>query len=489
MDPCQDFCHLLQEIGPGRRISRSAYDTAWVARLDELGDPVGEQALDWLRAHQLADGSWGASKPVYHHERVICTLAALTALAKKEETRDRGRLQGARAALETHVKGLETDQAGETIAFEMIVPALLAEAGTWDAVKHENGQILNRLSRLRSAKLGSLPNGTVNRRVTVSFSTEIVGPDGLHLLEEENLQAINGSVACSPSATAFFARYVRPQDAAALAYLHKFADHGAVPYVAPIGTFERAWSLWNLALAEPPGNGTTSLCERHLDYLEGQWEPGAGISSADGFIPDGDITSITYQVLMQFGRFADLGALLAWEKDEHFCCYELEANPSVSTNVHVLGALRHAGLGVEHPLIHKVLRFLRRTQRAGQFWFDKWHASPYYTTAHAAIACAGYEDVLAENAISWMLETQHADGAWGYYMPTAEETAYCLQALAVWKRNGGQVPDDALRRGAGWLRHHAEPPYPPLWIGKCLYTPEWVVRSAVLSALILTAQE
>jgi hypothetical protein len=28
-------------------------------------------------------------------------------------------------------------------------------------------------------------------------------------------------------------------------------------------------------------------------------------------------------------------------------------------------------------------------------------------------------------------------------------------------------------------------PYPPLWIGKCLYSPQLVVRSAAISALAL----
>ena len=91
--------------------------------------------------------------------------------------------------------------------------------------------------------------------------------------------------------------------------------------------------------------------------------------------------------------------------------------------------------------------------------------------------------------MSWTLKTQNADGSWGCYLPTAEETAYCVQALAIWKRHGGRVPRDVLRRGAAWLAEHAEPPYPPLWIGKCLYGPELVIRSAVLSALILAKQE
>ena len=44
---------------------------------------------------------------------------------------------------------------------------------------------------------------------------------------------------------------------------------------------------------------------------------------------------------------------------------------------------------------------------------------------------ARYDDDLVEDAIYWILATQGRNGSWGYYMPTAEETAYCVQALAV----------------------------------------------------------
>ena len=52
---------LLKEIGAGKMMN-TIYDTAWVARLSELGEPIGEQALEYLRSHQLADGSWGARR-------------------------------------------------------------------------------------------------------------------------------------------------------------------------------------------------------------------------------------------------------------------------------------------------------------------------------------------------------------------------------------------------------------------------------------------
>jgi len=90
-----------------------------------------------------------------------------------------------------------------------------------------------------------------------------------------------------------------------------------------------------------------------------------------------------------------------------------------------------------------------------------------------------------EDAVEWLLRTQNVDGSWGTYLPTAEETAYAIQALWIWNEHAARVPKDALRDGARWLQEHMDPPYPPLWIGKCLYNPNLVIRSAVVSALAL----
>jgi halimadienyl-diphosphate synthase len=480
---------LLQQIGPNI-ITRSSYDTAWVARLGELDASLSMQALEWLREHQAADGSWGTNGVRYHHERVVCTLAAMTALARWGRARDRLRLERAKLALETMIDGLPADPAGATVGFEMIVPTLLAEAQALGLIQRLGDGLLERLTRYRAAKLAALPEGVINRYVTVAFSAEMVGPDGLHLLDVENLHAPNGSVAYSPAATAFVTMHVRNQNASALKYLRSVAVDGAVPYVTPIEIFERTWPLWNLALAGPLDDDVLALCQPHLDLLEAEWKPGRGIAASAGLaLLDGDDTSLTYDVLRRFGRPVDLQGVLHYEQGNHFRCYGIEANPSISTNIHALGALRQAGLGVAHPSVAKLLRFLRQVQTGRLFWFDKWHASPYYPTSHAVIACAGYADWLAKDAVAWILGTQNPDGSWGFYGPTAEETAYCLQALVIWKRNGGQVPGDVLKRGTAWLADHADPPYPSLWIGKCLYHPLLVVRSAILSALTLVAQK
>jgi hypothetical protein len=116
---------------------------------------------------------------------------------------------------------------------------------------------------------------------------------------------------------------------------------------------------------------------------------------------------------------------------------------------------------------------------------DKWHSSAYYPTAHAVIACAGFENDLVAESVDWLVNSQNANGSWGTYIPTAEETAYALQALWVWNEKVAKIPKATFQNALHWLEEHRDPPYPPLWIGKCLYNPSLVIRSAVISALAL----
>jgi len=489
MDLRQETYDLLQKTGPGRMMPTD-YDTAWVARLAELGEPIGRRALDWIRGHQLADGTWGAPQPYYHHDRAVSTLAAVTALAKQGDPVDQARVDRAQEGLQQALEGLDADPAGETIGFEMIVPTLLNEAQSLGAIDHQGVEVIRHLTPKRSAKLSALPEGMINRFVTLAFSAEMAGPDGIQLLDVENLQEADGSISFSPSATAYYALYVCRRDQEALEYLQRIASNGSVPNVSPFDIFEPAWILWNLKLIDMDDE-MDALCQPHIDFLEDAWLPGQGAGFAADYAPkDADGTSVVFEVLDHFGRPLDLEAVLHYESPYYFRCFDLESTPSVSANIHVLGALRQAGLAPAHPSVDKVLYFLDKIRADKPFWLDKWHASPYYPTAHAVIASVGYDNEIIDKAVNWILKTQEENGSWGFYnLPTAEETAYCLQALAIWNRRKGGVPRHVFERGAAWLAEHTEPPYPPLWIGKCLYCPVLVVRSAVLSALMLVDEE
>lgn len=489
----EEINDLLQKIGPGR-MSNTAYDTAWVARLGEMDPVLSNRAMEWICENQLSDGSWGARDIYYYHDRVICTLASMIALTYRgRRMHDKTQIERGLDALEKittgATQGLASDPNGATVGFEMITPTLVTEAERLGIIKQQGDRILGRMTQMRAKKIEKLRGLKISKYITPAFSSEMAGIDGMAMFDIDNLQEPNGSVGNSPSATAYFSMLLKPNDSSAINYLHQaIHSNGGVPDFNPIDIFEVSWSLWNLHLIQNLDIDPT-LLKTHLDFLENHWDVKSGIcTSANGTIKDGDDSALVYDVLARYGRKQDIEAILSYEEAEHFRCFTLESNPSISTNIHILGALREAGFEQKHPSVQKVLNFLRSTQFEDGYFLDKWHASPYYSTSHAIIICQGYDNELCRKAIEWIINNQNADGSWGYYTPTAEETAYAIQSLSIWKRSGNNVPSGIIERGLDWLTQHTNPPYEPLWIGKALYCPELVVRSAIVSAQALAKE-
>lgn len=490
-----EIIDLLKKQGPGR-ISATAYDTAWIARLAEVDRDLSNRALHWLTEHQLPDGSWGAEVPFYYHDRVISTLAAMIALTHKgRRAHDRQQIENGLLALERitadATRGLMADPNGATAGFEMIVPTLIAEAEKLGIIKRQGDRILGRLTKQREAKLAVLKNRKIDRTMTAAFSAEMAGTDAQSMLDLNNLQEADGSISHSPSATAYYLAQIRQDDAAALAYLRGVVDeNGGTPMAMPFEICERAWVLWNLSFLGNLDKEVKALCQPHLDALLQSWRPLHGVGfTRDHSVTDGDDTSLTFDVLSRFGHKLDFETLLQFEERDHFRCYPLEITNSVSTNVHFLGALRQMGLKENHPLTQKVIQYLFKTRTFDSFWFDKWQTSPLYTTAHTIMICSDFYKPLIENSIAWLLAKQNPDGSWGHYnVPTAEETSYALQALAVWKRYGGKIDPKVLSRGLRWLNEHADAPRPHLWIAKSLNYSEWIIQTELVTARALVEE-
>lgn len=485
---------LLKELGPGKMFS-TAYDTAWVARLGEIDWQLSSQALNWLCENQLTDGSWGAAKPFYYHDRVISTLAAMIALTHRgRRNQDRHQIEMGLKALEKITSGatigLAADPNGATVGFEMIVPTLVEEAEKLGIIKQQGERILGKLSRQRKLKMEKLAGLKINRHLTASFSIEMAGDDSIQILDTHNLQEPNGSITYSPASTAYFANKVKPNDQLSLKYLQTVASHsndGGLPFVAPFDIFERCWVLWNFTLLENADNELSEIIAPHLDHLEKNWVKNHGVSfTENSALFDSDDTSVTYCVLKHFGREVDIESVLGYEEDDHFRCYQYEINPSIGVNVHTLKALRMLEYPSTHKTVQKILRFLHNTRQQDSYWFDKWHVSPYYITSHVIISCLDYDTELVSDSVNWILKNQKANGSWGFYgESTAEETAYCLQALKIWEKSNNKVPQGRLEKGASWLKKNANPPYPWLWIGKTLYHPELIIKSVLYTTLAL----
>ena len=486
---------IVNEIGIGRSglMMPTAYDTAWLARVPaEHGGsgPAFPEALKWLRQSQWPDGSWGAEIE-YIHDRVISTLAAILALAEWGEDDRCGRL------IERGIEyiGKKADQLAhenETIGFEVILPTFLEKCRGFGSAL--SSPVVARYKDMRDDKLAKIPGDMLySRNTTLAFSSEFMGDD-FDVGEAARLQENNGSVAVSPSATAYLLTKW-PDNAAARCYIADVAGAygGRAPQVFPFDVFETAWSLWNLFLAGVAGGGAhrnaahrnaeadqNPKVARHVADLKALWDRGKGAGFSSGYsISDADVSAMVFRVMRLAGLDPDPGPLYQFEWEDCFICYPFERNASVSANIHVLEALK----GIDRLRSAKVLKWLRSSQVSGCYWIDKWHASPYYTTAHAVIALIGADDDLAKSAVQWILDTQRPDGCWGYYdIPTAEETAYCLQALGVYSRHVEPVRPEFFLRGREGLLGCARK-MPALWIGKCLYTPVRVVESAIVSAL------
>lgn len=482
---------LLKEMGPGF-MANTAYDTAWVARLGDIDREMSLEAMEWICEHQLSDGSWGAEEISNYHDRVISTLSAMIALTHKgRRIRDRRQIEKGVLALENitdnATRGLTAGPSGSTVGFEMIAPTLVAEAEKLGIIKQQGDRILGRLRKMREIKMAKLAGVNIDRHVSAVFSAEMAGVDSINLLDTTNLQEPNGSIGYSPSSTAYFAQYIQPGEKKALHYLHSIINRGGVPNFAPFDIFERCWVLWNFSLLNNFDRETIGLVHSHIDYLRQRWKPRVGIGFAtDCVMFDSDDISVMQRILIRFGYESDLEAIINYEEEEYFRCVQHEASPSIGVNIHILGALKLAGFDKNHPAIQKILAFLRTTESDDGYWFDKWHASPYYITSHIVIECLDYDLKLSQDAIDWILRTQNSNGGWGYFgIPTAEETAFCLQALKTWRNSGNKLPSGRIEIASAWLEQHCEPPYPWMWIAKTLYYPELIIQSSILTALAM----
>jgi halimadienyl-diphosphate synthase len=490
-EPTYDLKSLLKAMGAGH-MENTTYDTAWIARLSEIDANISNQALEWICEHQQEDGSWGGKGAYYYHDKVISTLAAMIALNYRgRRNKDRVQIERGMQALEKitsgATQGLAADPNGATVGFEMIVPTLVFEGERLGIIKQQGDRILGKLSQQRSMKMEKLKGLKINRHLTAIFSTEMAGKDSLHLLDLNNLQEPNGSVAYSPASTAYYLLALNPEDTSALNYLQKAIKDGGAPFVKPFDIFERCWVLWNYTLLDGVDDEMRQLIIPHLEHIKNNWSPAKGVSfTQECALFDSDDTSVSFHSLNHFGYSMDENALLGYEEENHFRCYHYEINPSIGVNAHILHALKGIGYEKDHPTVCKILKFLHDTKIGDTYWFDKWHISPYYITSHIIICCCGYDNELCQSAINWIIKNQREDGSWGYYQnSTAEETAYSLQALKYWQKQGGHISKKIITEGGSWLRKNSSPPFPWLWIGKALYYPYIIVQSVILSALAL----
>jgi halimadienyl-diphosphate synthase len=454
----------------------AAYDTAWTARvLNDAGDPVFPECVQWVAEHQNPDGSWGATILNYH-DRILSTLSAIMALKEIDDEKFKHIIQKGEIYIWENLKNLKTDD-NRLIGSELLLPSLMEQAESMGLNMPSHGHIYHREYALKLKKIDE--SMWYSPLTTLSFSLEFLG-DKVDLSKIHRVQLSNGSVANSPAATAFFLKH--RTDAKALSYLKNILElthNGSVMTVYPVDIFEYGWVMYNLLLAH-------LYFERYPEIAEFLMEISKTSSigcSSESPLADADDTAVVCKVLHDMGNTINCSIFDPYYTGEYYATYTFELDPSVSTNIHVLHFVsEYCTFPNRDEIIENLVQFLRRRISHGKL-IDKWHVSPYYPTSHAVFALADIDSSLAEKAISWILNTQHDNGMWGVHGGTVEETAYAVQAILYYHQYE-RLDLECVKPAVQYLENSSHT-LSSLWIGKVLYCPTNVILSSLTSAAFM----
>ncbi|MFH8618846.1 prenyltransferase/squalene oxidase repeat-containing protein [Streptomyces sp. NPDC017979] len=495
---------------PWGRTSPTVYETArvhaWAPHL-----PGRDRRVTWLLDQQQAGGLWGDGPSAY---QVLPTLAAVAALLAQLDrqreaghqttgrSRPAGRLADAVAAGVNALYGLpQHDPLPDTAAVELLVPGLITEVNDrLDAMEPEAvhpalAPVLHGRRLTAVHGLPALPRHRLAERlarfprlpVKLHHCFEALAPTCPPGLVPACPDHLLGSSSAATAAWLTAATAAPGAPDLDLLLRSTAARYGGLfPETARITVFERLWVLTALHRAGLLA-GREPLARRWVSALAA---PG-GVPGVPGFEPDADDTAVTLHLAAALGVPYGPEVLAPFRTGDHFACYLGEDTGSVSTNAHVLLALgtwaRHRpDSATDHRNTSAPLgRWLLERQHGDGHWSDKWHASPFYATAKVTAALSRHGGPEAADALRsaarWVRETQRADGSWGIWGGTAEETAYAAQILL----DAPEPPTEALRRAHAHLTSRADDDGPPpaLWHDKTVFAPGAIVRAEVLSTL------
>ncbi|GFY98796.1 terpenoid cyclases/Protein prenyltransferases superfamily protein [Actinidia rufa] len=179
-------------------ISISAYDTAWVALVEDIegsGGPQFPSSLQWIANNQLQDGSWGDSSIFEAHDRIINTLACVIALKSWNVHPLKSKKE--------NISKLEDEKAEHMpIGFEVAFPSLIERARKLGIQVPDDSPVLQEIYARRNLKLRRIPKDIMHN-VPTTLLHSLEGMAGLEWEKLLKLQSPDGSFLFSPSSTAF----------------------------------------------------------------------------------------------------------------------------------------------------------------------------------------------------------------------------------------------------------------------------------------------
>ncbi|PRQ26098.1 putative ent-copalyl diphosphate synthase [Rosa chinensis] len=363
---------MLSSMEDGE-ISISAYDTAWVALVEDVNgtcSPHFPSSLEWIANNQLEDGSWGYKDVFSAHDRIISTLACVVALKSWSLHPDKCD-KGMRFFRENLDKIEDENSEHMPIGFEVAFPSVLEIARSLNLEVPDESPVLHEIYACRNLKLSKIPRDILHN-VATSLLYSLEGMAGLDWEKLLKLQSRDGSFLFSPASTAYALQQTNDQNC--MSYLsrivHKF--NGGVPSVYPVDLFERMWAvdrLQRLGLSryfEPE----IKECVR---YVSRYWTD-KGISWVrNSEVPDIDDTSMGFRLLRLHGHKVSAEVYEYFKKGSEFFCYPGQSSQAV-TGIYNLYRASQLALPEEKILGDAkefATKFLREKQASNEL-LDKW---------------------------------------------------------------------------------------------------------------------
>ena len=480
---------ITSALGSGE-VTTAAYNTAWVARIRSKNNknvPEFPECLEFLRKSQHPDGSWGSNHPFCIFERTISTLAVVICLKQWNSSSDEQRITDGQRFLQDnliYLKESEELQYKMPIGFEFILPSLIDEAkemglefGSDDVIEIYRAE---KQRKFKYIKKWNDDGNDISKVKPWYFSLEAL--DGLYSNEQiERLIADNGMICASyaPTAYALFKGIDSPKG---LQHIRSVVaeNGGGVLKVHKFPNFELSWSI--NVLSHSGYNIESEILQVHLNYLEEVWKKQSGIIGACKYLPpDSDTTSNTLLALSETKRVTDresVNGLLKYLKNKYFVTHEAEKEPSLSTNLHCLLALRNFQQFEDiRQMSKEVAEWTKTLIIDNNLEFeDKWHCSPLYPMSRALIAFEFFDPIFAEKIFDLILDKQNSDGGWGLKGHSSRlETSYALISLIYWMRIHTKSIDEksvnCLKKAKKFMKEERHEIEYNFWIGKLLYSP------------------
>ncbi|KAI3962951.1 hypothetical protein MKW92_042998 [Papaver armeniacum] len=365
----------LSSINDGA-VSISAYDTAWVALIEDIhasGTPQFPSTLQWIAENQLPDGSWGDQGIFLAHDRLLNTLACVIAL-KTWDVFPEQLEKGLSFIQENMCKLGDEDTIHSPAGFETVFPSLMEKAQVLnlDVHKGQDPSAFQEIYAKRDLKLRRIPKEMMHRvPTTLLHSLEGMSTE-LEWGKLLKLQCKDGSFLGSLASTAF--AYMQTKNNKCLQYLQKVVQHfgGGVPTMYPLDLMDRIFSVDRLERLGISRHFQPEI-EECLNHVYRFWNENGVGWARNLTVHDIDDTAIAFRLLRMHGHDVSPDVFRHFEKDGEFFCFPGQTSEGVTVmcNLYKASQVSFPGETILQEAKQFSSKFLREKQASNQL-LDKW---------------------------------------------------------------------------------------------------------------------